>query len=125
MRLMVYIALLPFLIGLSALCVAQTVLKEGNEVVVTVNFDEAVVVKGEPTVNLIVGTQIVDAIYTKKGSTGKALKFKYVIQKGDMDVNGIAVIEDSLKNIVGQGTTPASTIQSQAGNNASLAHAGL
>ena len=125
MRFRFVVALLPFLIGLSPLCGAQTILKAGEDVFVTVNFDEPVVVNGEPTVNLMVGTQIVEAIYTQKGSTGKALRFKYVIQQGDMDVNGIAIIENSLKNTVDRAGIPTSTIQSEAGNDASLLHAGL
>ena len=125
MRLLVYFILSPFLVGLSPLCAAQKILKVGDEVSVTVKFNNVVVVNGEPTVNLIVGTQTVDAKYAQEGSTGRALKFKYAIQQGDVDLNGITIIENSLKNAVDQAGIPTSTIQSEAGNDASLLHAGL
>jgi VCBS repeat-containing protein len=59
----------------------------------TVNFDEAVTVTttgGTPRIALTIGSSTVDAAY-QSGSGTTALTFRYTVQSGDNDSNGIAV----------------------------------
>ncbi|MDC0085514.1 Ig-like domain-containing protein [Oceanospirillaceae bacterium] len=68
----------------------------GDEVTVTVNFDEPVVVNGEPKIDLMVGTQIVEATYSGEGGLSSEHKFTYTILEGQTDADGISVVENSL-----------------------------
>lgn len=76
----------------------------------TVNFDENVTVVGTPQIALTIGSTSSQATY-QSGSGTQNLVFRYTVQNGDVDVDGIAV-----------GTLSASggTLQDAANNNANL-----
>lgn len=76
----------------------------------TVNWDETVVVTGTPAINLTVGGSARQANYVS-GSNSTALLFRYTIQSGDEDTDGITV---------GTLTLDGGTIQDAAGNGANL-----
>ncbi|MCU0705825.1 MAG: hypothetical protein MUF18_17800, partial [Fimbriiglobus sp.] len=63
----------------------------GQSLDFTVNFSEAVNVTGTPRIALTVGTNTVFATY-QSGSGSTALLFRYTVQAGDTDADGIAVI---------------------------------
>ncbi|HVI45061.1 MAG TPA: Ig-like domain-containing protein [Chitinophaga sp.] len=64
--------------------------KGGQVLNFTVHFSEAVTVTGTPAVPLTIGSSNVQASYVS-GSGSNALVFRYAIQAGDMDLDGIAV----------------------------------
>ena len=94
-------------------------LRTGDTVTVVVKFDESVRVTGttnKPSMQLLIGTSTVDAIYAS-GSDTDTLRFTYVIQRGDNDIDGIALVGNSL-------TVPGgASITDKAGNQAILLHA--
>ena len=65
----------------------------GEEIQVTVTFDEAVTVTDDPHVNVAVGANTRDADYAR-GSGSAALVFEYTVVTGDTDSDGIAVNAD-------------------------------
>ncbi|MFF2480932.1 S-layer homology domain-containing protein [Paenibacillus sp. NPDC058071] len=65
----------------------------GQDLAFTVNFDQAIYVdttNGTPTISLVIGMKVVRASYVS-GSGGSALSFRYTVQRGDSDSNGITV----------------------------------
>lgn len=80
----------------------------------TVSFDENVTVSGsDSTLGLTLGASARSAAFLS--SSGNTVTYRYTVQAGDLDANGIAVGALSLG---------ASTIRDAAGNNASLSLAG-
>ncbi|GAA0558101.1 Ig-like domain-containing protein [Chitinophaga japonensis] len=78
----------------------------------TVHFSENVTVSGTPGISITIGAAVVEAAYT--GGTGtNALTFRYTVQDGDMDMDGISVGGSLALN--------GGTLQDGAGNNAALA----
>ncbi|MGX5817691.1 Ig-like domain-containing protein [Chitinophaga lutea] len=75
----------------------------------TVRFSENVTVTGTPQIPVIIGTTTVNAAYTG-GSGSNALSFRYTVQNGDQDMDGIAVGNAILLN--------SGTIRDASGNNA-------
>ncbi|HEY9260208.1 Ig-like domain-containing protein, partial [Chitinophaga sp.] len=71
------------------------------------HFSESIIVTGTPTLNITVGSTIRQATY-QGGSGGDTLAFLYVVQSGDVDMDGIA-----LGALTG-------TVKDPAGNNAVL-----
>ncbi|WP_343746242.1 Ig-like domain-containing protein [Chitinophaga sp.] len=86
--------------------------KAGQLLDFTVNMNEAVLVSGTPSIPVIIGSQTVQANYNG-GSGTTALKFRYVVQVGDMDLNGISLGAALQLN--------GGDIKDLAGNNADLA----
>ncbi|WP_119080661.1 Ig-like domain-containing protein [Chitinophaga alhagiae] len=86
----------------------------GQHLDLTVHFSENVTVNttgGTPGIGITIGAAAVTAAYT--GGTGtNALTFRYTVQNGDLDMDGIT-INSLLLN--------SATIQDAAGNNAALA----
>ncbi|WP_339850761.1 IPT/TIG domain-containing protein [Paenibacillus sp. FSL W7-1088] len=82
----------------------------GEDLSFTVNMNEIVVVTGIPTIPLIVGTTTVYANYVS-GSGTNALQFRYTIQTGQSDTNGITIGALSLNG---------GSIRDEAGNDAVL-----
>jgi gliding motility-associated-like protein len=78
----------------------------------TVNFSENVTVTGTPSFPVTVGATVVQATYNA-GSGTNALIFRYSIQNGDYDADGITVGAAIALN--------SGTIQDLAANNAALA----
>jgi len=71
-------------------------LNAGDVVTATVHFSEAVLVTGHPTLQLMIGDDIVDA--TLVGGAGTdVLTFSYTVREQDYDADGISVGEDALK----------------------------
>ncbi len=90
-------------------------LNEGDNVSVTATFSERVIVEsGTPTLPLVVGSDNRTATYTS-GDNSTALVFRYTIQAGDNDSNGISILENTL-------ALNSSTIKDAALNNAILIH---
>jgi hypothetical protein len=56
----------------------------------TINFDEGVYVYGAPFFNITIGSTVRQAIYIS-GSGSGSLTFRYTIQNGDVDTDGITV----------------------------------
>ena len=59
-----------------------------------VEFDRAVAVTGSPQVALIIGTQTRDAGF--RGWDSQTLHFKYTVQEGDRDEDGVSISADAL-----------------------------
>ena len=77
----------------------------------TATFREAVLFDNAsitPTITLAVGSDNRTATYTS-GDNSTALVFRYTIQSGDTDTNGISIRADALDN-------NSSTIRDRAGN---------
>ncbi|GEM_PF-3287502 len=84
-------------------------LNAGDVVTATVHFSEVVLVAGQPTLQLIIGDDVVDA--TLVGGAGTdTLTFAYTIREEDHDADGISIAEDAL--ILGTG----GSITDRAGN---------
>lgn len=65
-------------------------LNTGDTLYTEVDFSNAVVVAGHPTITLNIGGSRVEASYDS-GSGSKTLFFKYTIQTGQTDTNGISI----------------------------------
>ena len=92
-------------------------LNEGDNVSVTATFSERVIVdnsSSNPTIPLVVGINTRTATYTS-GDNSTALVFRYMIQAGDNDSNGISIGANAL-------ALNSSTIKDAALNNADLTH---
>ena len=74
----------------------NSTLNAGDVVSVTVSMSEAVTVTGTPQVGLNVGGTTVQASYDAASSTSTSLVFKYTIQGGQTDGNGISIAANSL-----------------------------
>ncbi|WP_257658797.1 Ig-like domain-containing protein [Parapedobacter lycopersici] len=61
----------------------------GQNLDFTVNVSESVTVTGTPQLSLTIGTASVNATYNAGGSTTTALLFRYTIQAGEVDADGI------------------------------------
>ena len=86
----------------------------GQNLEFTVNFSENVTVSGTPTIGLTIGTTSCSASYLS-GSGSSALVFRYTVQAGDNDADGIASTSPMALN--------GGTIQDAAGNDATLTFA--
>lgn len=62
----------------------------GQPLEFTVNFDSAVTVTGQPQLGLTIGSTTVQAAYAS-GSGSSALTFKYIVQSGQSDADGVTV----------------------------------
>ncbi len=82
---------------------------------VTVTFSENSPVTGTPQLTLAVGEDNHTADYTSSGSGNTTKVFKYTIQAGDNDTNGISIRADAL-------ALNSGTIMDLAENNAILTH---
>ena len=94
--------------------------KEGDVIEVTVTYDEAVVVDtkgGTPSLTLVVGSDERQAVYDS-GTSSNRLVFRYRVQSGETDTDGVVVKANSL-------TLNSSTIQDRAGNAAPLGHSAV
>ncbi len=89
----------------------------GENVEVTVTFDEPVIVTGSPRLELAVGSNIRQAAY-HRGSGTTRLVFRYQVTAADADGDGISVAANKL-------TLAGGTIADAAGNAAVLTHAAL
>ncbi|MYG28461.1 MAG: hypothetical protein F4213_21000, partial [Boseongicola sp. SB0677_bin_26] len=69
---------------------------EGETIQVTVTFDEAVDVTGDPHVDVQVGSNERDADY-ESGSGSTELVFEYEVLSADRDTNGISISADDLQ----------------------------
>ena len=77
------------------------------------HFSETIAITGTPTLDVVIGGTTRQAIY--QGGTGTdTLGFLYIVQSGDVDMDGITL-----------GTTLTGTIQDLAGNNAVLTTPGV
>ncbi len=81
--------------------------KLGDNLDFTINWSAAVTVTGTPTLGLTIGSTSRSANYVS-GSTTSSLLFRYTVQAGDLDADGITV------------GTLAGTIRDAASNSASL-----
>ena len=87
-------------------------LNAGDNVSVTATFNETVIVdnsSGNPTLTLVVGSTNRTATYTS-GDNSTELVYRYTIQSGDNDTNGISIGADALA------LPNSSTISDAAGN---------
>jgi len=104
----------------SATGIQNNFLNAGDNVSVTANFSESVIVdnaSGTPTLTIVVGSTDRTLTYTS-GDNSTALVFKYKIQAGDNDSDGISIGANVL-------TLNSGTIRDAAGNNATLTHSAL
>ena len=104
----------------SASGVQNSLLNAGDVVSVTATFSEAVIVdnaSGNPTLTLVVGSNNRTATYAS-GSGSDDLVFRYTIQSGETDSNGISIGANAL-------ALNSSTIRDAALNNAILTHSAV
>jgi len=99
----------------SATGIQNNLLNAGDNVSVTVTFSENSPVTGTPQLTLAVGEDNHTADYTSSGSGATTKVFKYTIQAGDNDTNGISIRANAL-------ALNSGTIMDPAGNNATLTH---
>jgi uncharacterized repeat protein (TIGR02059 family) len=86
----------------------------GQQLDFTVTFDENVTVSGSgSTLGLTVGSTARSAVFLS--ANGNSITYRYIVQAGDLDANGIEV------GAIGLGS---STIRDAAGNNANLSLSG-
>ncbi|MFV0377289.1 MAG: beta strand repeat-containing protein [Mangrovibacterium sp.] len=67
--------------------------KTGDNLDFTINYDENVVVAttgGTPQISLVIGSSTVQAAYVSGGGSS-ALVFRYTVQSGDLDTDGLTV----------------------------------
>lgn len=89
---------------------ANSVYKIGDSMDFTVNFDNGVTVTGtDATLGLTIGSTAVQAVYQSK--TANSMTFRYTIQSGEQDLDGITV---------GALTLNTTTIKDNNGNDALL-----
>ena len=81
----------------------------GDEIVVTVTFDRAVTVTGTPRIALDIGG--VQRYANFAAADGAVLRFRYRVQAGDEDTDGLDIVADSLElhggTITGAGSADA------------------
>ncbi|WP_336774507.1 S-layer homology domain-containing protein [Paenibacillus sp. MMO-58] len=87
----------------------------GEHLDFTIHYDEAVTVTGTPSISLTLGSTTVQAQYVS-GTGTKDLLFRYTVQTGDNDANGIEV---GVLNLNG------GTLKDATGNNAATALSSL
>ena len=100
--------------------IQNSFLNAGDNVSVTATFSEAVIVdnsSGNPTLTLVVGSDNRTATYTS-GDNSTELVFRYTIQAGDNDSNGISIRANALDD-------NSSTIRDPALNDAILTHSAV
>ncbi|MBC9914622.1 Ig-like domain-containing protein [Chitinophaga varians] len=85
--------------------------KAGQSLDFLVNMSEEVWVSGIPSIPVIIGSRIVQATFDGKGGP-QSMRFKYIVQAGDVDLDGISV--GAVMHLNG------GTINDAAGNNAEL-----
>lgn len=84
---------------------------DGQNLDFTVNFSEAVTITGSPRIQLTIGSTTQYAVYTSGSGTTSAL-FRYTVQPGDTDNNGIAsasplqLNSGTMKDASGNDVTP-------------------
>ena len=67
----------------------------GETIQVSLTFDRAVDVKGDPTVKLVIGDNERHAEY-REGTGTSILVLEYEVQHGDFDTDGVTITEDGL-----------------------------
>ena len=88
----------------------------GDQIEVTVTFDEDVAVTGSPQLEITIGSNAKDAAY--KSTTDSKVVFSYTVAVGDSDTDGISVGADKL-------SLDGGTIKDGAANDADLSHSAL
>ena len=91
--------------------------EQGDSILITVAFDQAVYVTGLPSIHLTLGETVGQAHY-QSGSGSAQLVFEYAIAPGELAMAGVAVEAGSIDLNGG-------TVQNQAGEPAVLAHPAL
>ncbi|ACT00085.1 S-layer homology domain-containing protein [Paenibacillus sp. JDR-2] len=87
----------------------------GEQLVITIHYDEAVTVTGTPSISMTIGSATVQAQYVS-GTGTTDLLFRYTVKTGDNDANGIEVGALSLNG---------GTLKDATGNNAEAVLSGL
>ena len=95
-------------------------LNAGDTVDVAVTFSEAVSISGSPRIALTVGSGTAFATYDSSiaGNTSSTKYFRYTVQAGDTDANGLSIAANALALNDG-------SISDAAGNAATLTHAAV
>ena len=88
----------------------------GDEIEVTVTFNENVTVTGSPRLELTIGSSAKNAAY--KNANGSKVVFGYTVAVGDNDTDGIAIGSNKL-------TLNGGSIRDAADNAANLSHSAL
>lgn len=95
----------------TSISIADGIYTVGQFLNFTVTFDKDVIVTGAPTLQFLIGATTVEATYVS-GSGGANLIYRYVVQNGENDLNGIDTVSPLLLN--------GGIIQSTTGANANL-----
>lgn len=69
---------------------ANATYTEGQQLNLTLHYDEAITVTGTPSISLTIGSSTVNATYVS-GSGTDTIMFRYTVQNGDNDSDGIEV----------------------------------
>lgn len=75
----------------------------GQALVFTVTASEAVTVVGTPSLDVTIGSNVRQALYTGIDATQKILTFSYTLVTGDIDADGIVVANTIDLNTTGKG----------------------
>ncbi|MCK5111585.1 MAG: YbhB/YbcL family Raf kinase inhibitor-like protein [Arcobacteraceae bacterium] len=70
----------------------------GDEIIITALFNENVTVLKDTNISIKVGNTI--RIATLKDVAGKVVRFSYIVQDNDNDINGISVVANSIKGAI-------------------------
>ena len=73
----------------------------GEVIEVAVAFNASVTVTGDTKLGLLIGAERKQAVYYA-GSGSRTLLFRYTVQAGDLDTDGISVPEDAISPLRGQ-----------------------
>ena len=88
----------------------------GDEIEITVSFNESVTVTGSPQLGLTIGSDARSAAY--KSATGSKVVFSYTVSAGDSDADGISIEADKL-------SLNSGSIKDGDNNDADLSHSAL
>ena len=69
----------------------------GDSVLVVAAFDHQVAVTGTPRIQLTVGTTARYAEYDTTINNNTRMRFKYTVQQGDSDTNGLSIVANALE----------------------------
>jgi subtilisin family serine protease len=90
-------------------------LSTGDSLWINVSFSDTITVSGKPSIGLNIGGNVYQAEYESSSNDGSSILFRYTIQAGQEDINGISINTGSISLNNG-------SIQGAEGNAASLLH---
>ena len=106
----------PSIVSLSFTSNAKTYVS-GDDINISVVFNENVIITNTPSIDIKIGNNTKQASYVS-GSGASTLVFTYTVVSGDVDINGIEVLTNTLVLNTG-------SIKDVAGNSSTLTHSAI